>query len=321
MSEHKMKHFTGRKNQSGATLLVIIISMLVITVIAIAIYSMTYTATSNQVIAQRAAKAFYIAESGIRIAASEYKISATKNTTLASLNNITFTMPNNQGSCLIALYPYWFYAISAYALNATSITLYLPGAVPPIDADASTTNGTTQITFPTSGLLKIKDQGRSPAWSGNTVLLYSGVSSTPIAAGSSGTPVTFTVNALPSAIIIGDEFYLGSDRYTSSQAVLSAGGNLILNVDPTDANDLTAKMFPPQNGTIFVEFSGIYQFAYDSRVINTVPNPHTVTLTNIQAVTGAPAPPWPLTVPSPPSTIRIYMGKSLGIRSTSTYGN
>ena len=144
MNAAKIRYFTGKKKQSGATLVVIIISMLVLTVIGVAIYSLTSTAALNQSIAQKSARAFYIAESGIRIAASEYKaalITSTKNadTKLANLNAQTFPIPNNPGQAdvKIELYPYWFYLpaasapITLTANTTTSIILYFPGAVPP----------------------------------------------------------------------------------------------------------------------------------------------------------------------------------------------
>ena len=301
-----MKYITERKSQIGATLLIIIISMVAVAVIGIAIYSMTFTATLNQVVAQRAAKAFYLAESCVRIAASEYKASADKNATLVNLNNISFTMLNNQGSCSVKIYPYWFYARAAYAACVTSITLYLPGEVPRVDE-----NDTTAITLPPNANLKIK--GATGA-----VAVYSSATVGSFNAASGGTSVTFTLSTpFLTAIVAGDEFYLGYN-YTSSATAPNAGGNLILNIPLTDTNDNTAKIFPSSKGSIFVESAGtISQYSYDDRTIITTTSPHTVTLTNIQAVSGAPAPTWPVTISNTP----IYMGKSLGLGSTSTYGD
>ena len=123
------KNALPKTNQSGATLVAIIVTMLVLAVIGLGIYSLTYTASLNQVIAQRAAKAFYIAESCVRVAASEYKAAANKNATLVSLHNQTFPMPDNQGSCTVLIYPYWFYARNAYSQGASSLILYLPEAI------------------------------------------------------------------------------------------------------------------------------------------------------------------------------------------------
>ena len=334
MNAVKIKHFTGRKKQSGATLVVIIITMLVVAVVGIVLYSITDTSTMNQSVAQGAAKAFYLAESGIRIAASEYKAAtaATKDATMIALHLKTFTMPDNVSTIEIEIYPYWLYATTADVTNSTSTTLYLhlPGGVPPIDD-----TGTTAITFPTSGLLKIEDAraGRPSAWVGDTttttVASYTNLTNANVGsfnAASGGTPVTFTLSSsFPDAanqIYAGDEFYIGNCSYTSTQPA-SQGGDLILALDPADTNDYTAKIFPPQQGTIFVVSAvtkAVSQYSYDLRDTTT---PHTVRLTNIQPINGVlPLPDFPLSAVS--GTVltgtQIYVGKSVGFRSASTYG-
>lgn len=302
--------------------MVIIIAILFIAVLGAAIYTMTYVATLNQVLAQRAARAFYLSESGIRIAAGEYKAATNKNATLIALNDKIFPIPDSASSnnVKIKIYPYWFYANTSYEAGVTTLTLNLPGELPPID-DA----GDAHVTFPASGLLKIKDQGRSPAWVGSTATTtfarYGAVSSSDPFNAASGKPVTFTLSAsfpaAPNQIIAGDEFYIGGDSYVSTQDT-NQGGNLIMNLTLTDTNDDTAKIFPPQKGTIFVvTASKISLYSYTSRIIATTSSPHTVTLTNIQPIAGAPTPKWPLTVSS---GTQVYVGKSVGFRSTSTYG-
>jgi hypothetical protein len=317
MNQFKIKYITTRKKQAGVTLLIIIIAMLVIAVLGIAMYTLTFTATLNQVVAQRAARAFYLAESGIRIAASEYKAALLTSTTnadniLTNLHTMTFSIPTNQGQLTINIYPYWFRATAAYPANATSITIYLPGAVPCVDAD-----GTTAITFPATGILKIDDKGRdiSHQWGGVNYAFYdngvTGVTPGAFNAAIGGTPVTFTLSTpFPSPIIAGDEFYVGQS-YTVQQNPPNWGGNLILALDPADANDDTAKMFPPQTGTIFD--ANANQYSYDSRIIAAAALPHTVTLTNIQPVASALLP--VLITPA-----QIYVGKNVGFRSASTYG-
>ncbi|PKN89199.1 MAG: hypothetical protein CVU51_01435 [Deltaproteobacteria bacterium HGW-Deltaproteobacteria-1] len=318
------KHLSKISSEIGATLIMIIVAMVVIAVIGAGLYTLSMTSALNQAEAQKAAKAFYISESCIRIAASEYKWAANKNSKLVELNGKTFTMPNNQGSCAVEIYPYWFYTTAVYAVGVTSITLYLPGDVPRISENEETTDYTTPVTFPASGYLRIKDEDRSPAWSGTMVLQYTGCSNCPPTPthtlGANGTAVTFTLSTpLPSATIIGDEFYLGY-QYTSTEPAPNVGGDLVLNI--TDTDDLSAKIFPPRRGSIFVEeTSKISQYTYDERIIDTSVSPHTVTLKNIQAISGAPAPTFPVTVASVIPGTPIYMGKSLGLRSTSTFGN
>lgn len=291
----------------------VIVAMVVIAVLGMGLYTLTMTSALNQAEAQKAAKAYYISESCIRIAASEYKAAANKNSKLVEMHGKTFTMPNNQGSCTVEIYPYWFYVTTAYAVGIDSITIYMPGAVPRISADETSADYTTAVTFPSSGFLRVKDESRSPAWAGTAELQYTSRSDPPYTVGANGTAVTFTLSApLTNATIIGDEFYLGY-AYTLPVTLpftLNAGGSLVLN---TDTNDLTAKIFPPEKGSIFFDQLGIIQLSYDKRNIDTTA--HTVTLTNIQAL-GTTV--MPVTISSNPT---IYMGKSLGLRSTSTFGN
>ena len=324
MNSFNIKYIAERRKEAGVTLLIIIIGMLVLAILGVAIYTLTFTATSNQVVAQRAVRAFYLSESGIRIAAGEYKAAAStaKNSTLVNLQGSvdgrTFTMPDNS-TVKIKVYPYWFYATPADEANSTSTTLYLhlSGAVPRVDdTDAA-------ITFPGKGLLRLKDIGRAQEWIGVTTLEYDNGSAeiTPGAfnAASGGTPVTFQLkNPIPIPIIATDEFYIGAS-YTVTQVPPNWGGDLILALDSADTNDISAKIFPPQKGSIFVASPAISQYSYDYRIITTTSSPHTVKLTNIQAIAGAattPQSPANITSPSP-----IYVGKSLGFRSTSNYGD
>lgn len=302
-------------SESGATLIMIIVGMVVIAVLGVGVYTLSMTSALNQAEAQKAAKAYYISESCVRIAASEYKAAATstaKNSKLVSLHDnditdttYTFTMPNNQGSCSVEIYPYWFYAptTTTYPIGATSINLYLPGAVPPTEQD-----GTIAIALPTTinGSLKKKS---------GEVYTFSSVAFGTFNADNGGTPVTF-YTTLTSALTIaaGDEFYFG---YTYAlpatpplPLTLNAGDSLILN---TDTNDLTAKIFPPEKGSIFFDQSGIVQLRYEKRNVDI--NAHTVTLTNIQVLGTTTL---PITINSNPT---IYMGKSLGFRSAANYGN
>ena len=284
----------------------IIIGMVVLATLGIAMYTLTYTANMNQIVAQRAARANYISESGIRIAASEYKAAAdtAKNSTLVALHGKTFTLPNNGGSFTLSVYPYWLYVKVAIPIPSNTITLYLPGAMPRVnDTD-------TAITFPTTGYLKVKDtwpttNPRPTTWSGVTYVSYSNVSVGTYDA-NVGTPVEFTLgSAFTDAIVAGDEFYVG---YLTTQDASQTGSNLTLYVP--DIN--MANMFPPQQGTIFVVKSNISYYKYDSRTISST-GP-TVILTNIQNLDGTSATPNVLIGNA------VYVGKSVGFRSTSTYG-
>ena len=316
-------------SQSGVSLLIIIISILVMGVLAAAMYAIISTSYFNQASSQGAMKALYLAEAGPRIVASEYKAAAAanRNTTLANLNGQTF---NTEGSSqfTINIYPYWLYA-SAALTSSTSITLNLPGGLP-----LQYKEGTALITFPTRGTLKV---------SGKTeVRIFTSTSAA--ATTTAGTPITLSLSsAFPSTyypIPINSELFIGfvqNDAGTASifspaQQTVSQGGNLILN---TIGN--IAKFFPPENGTFSLALgSGIFNYQYDNRDINVL-NAGKTTLINVQSACPASTacPPYPTmsnftviydgtsqtTLLDPTKTTQIYIGKSLGIRSTGKYGN
>lgn len=307
MKIFNIKKRTLMKSQKGSTLIVIIVTMVVLAIIGTAIYSLTYTARLNQVVAQRATKATYIAESCVRVAASEYKASANKISTLISLHNQSLIMPNNQGSCTVLIYPYWLYARDTYAAGTSSINLYFPGDVPKVDE-----NSDESLVLRAGGLLKIKKAGSTTNYS---PAVFSDADEDDFSA-ASGTQVTFTLSTtFSTAIAAGDLFYLGYN-YTSIASAEIAGENLVLNIPAGDTNNDTAKIFPPSKGSIFVEAGGkISQYSYDQRII--IPDT-SVTLTNIQAIAG----PWkPVTISNTDPGTPIYMGKSIGFRSKSKYGD
>lgn len=315
------KNFPEKNSESGVTLVFIIVAITVIAVLGVGLYTLTMTSAFNQVEAQKAAKAYYISESCVRIAASEYKAAAAtnKNTTLVALHNKIFTMPNNQGSCTVEIYPYWFYQKTATTLTCSptipcdTITLYLAGAVPPADQDGPTAITLKDPNYTILGNLK-KQSGE--------VYVFSSVTFGNFVAANGGTPATFNLSpSLTSSLIIaaGDEFYFGYN-YTSTATLPNKNGDLILDIDSTDENDMSAKIFPPEKGMIFVSISSnIYYYVYDKRIYSTS-NPHKVTLHNIQEITGKPYL-WPVPISNVTSNpTPIYVGKSLGLSSTSTYG-
>lgn len=309
MSPLKIKYLTGRKRQSGVTILVIVSAILVIALLGIAIYTLTSTATYNQAVAQRAAKAFYLSESGIRIASGEHKSAVAANnvnTKLTTLQSKEFNMPDNGGKVQIEVYPYWFYATASDASNSTStsLSLHLPGALPRVADDTE-----TAITFPSSGLLKVRDAHRAPVWTGITYASYTSVSVSDFDATTGGTPVRFTLSGtgFTDAVITGDEFYIGYyNQYDSSVS----GNDLILKVSDINA----ARLFPPSKGSIFIVKTDIKFYKYDLRIISGAGAPYTVKLTNIQDIEGSTLK--PTVIPND----SIYIGRTVGFRARSTYG-
>jgi hypothetical protein len=305
------KYLPAIISQTGATLLIIIIAIVVTAILGLGLFALFSTSLFNQVEAQKEAKAYYLAESGIRIVAGEFHSSTNQNTTLVSLQNETFNFPNTGGSFNLQIYPYWFYVNASYVAGATSITLYLPGILPPVGSGSS-----TPITIPVPGILKLKGYTRV------------GVFSSAPTVGSfntNGTPVTFTIDynspgstsGFAYLLSSGNELYLGY-VYNSPQAI-SQGGDLVLS-DPNN----TVGIYPPVNGSINIaQPDSIYQYTYQS----IIPQTSSFTIHNIQPAAGvSPTPKFPIVIRynsgSPydvTQTTQIYIGKTLGIQSTSTY--
>ena len=325
----------GLSSQSGVSLLIIIISILVMGVLAAAMYAITSTSYFNQASSQDAMKALYMAEAGPRIVASEYKaavLAGNENTKMANLNGQTFN-PGGSSQFRIDIYPYWVYTPAARSLpgptSINGIILNLPGGLPLQDKE-----GTAVITFPASGILKAS--GVSYAWR------FTGA--TAGATTSTGTPITLNLStpypALSStySLPINYNLFIGfvqNDAGTDSifspliQTVIQ-GGNLILN---TTGN--IAHFFPPENGnfSLVLNNGAIGDYHYDLRDINVL-NSGKTTLTNIQRACPAltVCPPYPTMYNVPVISngtnsldvainTQIYVGKTIGIRSTGLSGN
>ncbi len=312
------KYFTGNKKQTGSTLLVIIAAMVLLAVLVGAVYTLNTTALFNQAVAQRASKALYLSESGIRITQSEYRAAVEADTAgntftvhskLPSLHNKNFPLPDNAGAFTAYVYPYWFYARTDIPAGTATVTLYLPGDLPRKD------DTDTAVTIPSSGFLRIKDSGRpsgAAAWTGSSTVPYDNFNNnTDIAAfhaGNGGTALTFKLSTpFTDPLVADDEFYIG---YATTTAATVSANNLIFYV--TDAN--TAYMYPPAQGTVFVDKGSLPHLKYDLRIIDGSVSPVKVTLTNIQDLSGNPASPTIM------RDDRIFIGKSIGFRSTSTFG-
>ncbi|MCX5852857.1 MAG: hypothetical protein NT072_12545 [Deltaproteobacteria bacterium] len=334
----------ARRHERGAALVLIVFAIVALAVIGAAIYGVMSTGTLNQTIAQQATKAYYLAESGVRIAAGEWKAAndATRNAKLAGLTGQTFDMPGG-GQITIKVYPAWLYATSAYSKGATSLTLYYPGEPPLLDKD-----GTVTAAFPSRGLLKLKGETVPGLF---TSLPTAGTRN------ATGTPVTFSIpepfdpfsnTGFPYAIASGDEFFIGFVETTSGTRIFSLsasscpctsdypgcgypgmdadiheGDCIILN----NSNN-QAQLFPSENGEFNLTMSDkskgpFGRYRYDRRIINN--NNSTATLTNIQ---GPPTSLFPFQLHytsgnlyDGAATTQIYITGGVGFRSKATYGN
>ena len=109
----KPERFVGK--ETGNVLVGLIVTMLIFAALGAGMLSLTSTSTTSQVAANSAARAYYIAESGFRYAASEYLNTVDgngrynskdeKNGTLEALNGTLFTLAGGDEKFRIDVYP------------------------------------------------------------------------------------------------------------------------------------------------------------------------------------------------------------------------
>jgi hypothetical protein len=293
-------------NASGAVLLTVVVIIIIVGLAGGAIYSFTSTSTFTQLMAQNATKAYFMAESGFRVVASEYNNAPDpKNDILESLHGTSLSLAGNAGQFDMKLYPYWFSVNSAYTANTANINVKIPGGTPLINpAD----EGSSKITYPNSGYLKL--QGKTQ--------LATITSVSPPSPGD-GATITFGINpGFPFDIQTDDEIFLVySDNNTTSQPV-SQGGS----IDFPYTNS-AARILPAQNGSfrVYNEDNDKMDYTYLERtpqIVDPANPPTTITLNGIQHQDDGNPSIFPFTVDN---TSEIYFGRNLAVFYTSTVGS
>jgi hypothetical protein len=293
-------------NDKGAVLLTVVMIIMIIGLSGVAIYSLTRTSAFTQLNAQNASKAFYLAESGFRVVASEYNnATGTKNSILENLHGTTLSLPDNAGQFDVRLYPYWFYVSSAYTADTNSINLKIPGGTPlenPSDA------GSQRISFHGSGLLKLQGKTR-------LATISSLNPNSPV----DGATITVGIDpGFPYDIQTDEELFLVYADNTTTFQTIPQGGS----IDLPGQNPI-AKILPAHNGSfrVYNEINDKMDYTYLERtppIIDPGNPPTTITLTGIQHQDEGKPSVFPFTVDS---ASEIYFGRNLAVFSTSTVGN
>ncbi|HOH29753.1 MAG TPA: hypothetical protein PLC40_08775, partial [Candidatus Hydrogenedentes bacterium] len=234
----------------------------------------------NQAFADQGRKAYFLAESGFRYAASEFLNAGTKaakETVLTNINNKTCNLLSSGGSFTLVVYPFW---TVSQTQSGTTLTTQIGGTVP------------AQLNTGTGGYLR----------AGTSSSFYSYTSRT-----GSGTTVTFS--GLSGAVSAAQE--LLPVALPAGNTPVTEGGNLALNGTGADA-------FPPVNGnfTLYPTPSGLtggLVFNYEKKVGNTLQNitlaDPTKTWVNFTVTSGA------LSIAT-----KITLDKFLRLSSTGHYG-
>ncbi len=292
-------------NASGAVLLTVVVIIIIIGLAGVAIFSLTSTSTFTQLYAQNASRAFFMAESGFRVVASEYNNAPEpKNDILETLHGKSLSLPGNDGQFDVRVYPYWFSVTSAYTAGNTSISVKIPGGTPlrnPSDM------GSPRITLPSSGQLKVHGKSQPTT-----------ITSVSPASPADGATIAFGISGFPYDIQADEELFLiYTDNNTTSQTI-SLGNSL----DFPGSNSV-AQLLPAQNGSfrVYNEDNDKMDYTYQEKtpaVVDPGNPPTTITLSGIQHQNDATPSVDPFTIDN---TSEIYFGRNLAVFATSTVGS
>ena len=124
---------SGVLRSRGSILVSLIITMVIMAALGAAMLPMFTSSSMNEVYADQARKAYYLAESGFRYQAYKYRAAsgdAAKNTALTTMNDQICNLLNNAGSFTTKVYPFWFYTSGATSAGATSLSATFYGRKP-----------------------------------------------------------------------------------------------------------------------------------------------------------------------------------------------
>jgi len=250
----------GLFGNRGSVLIGLIITMVTISALGAAMLPLTSTSTFGQVRSNSAARAYFLAESGLRYAASEYLkpgSEAEKNQRLYDMHYLnkdepekkgTFTLLDDAGKFKLEIYPYYFTTISDP--NGTqTLETDVPGAFPP---GLILSSGTLMIGSQTYDYDSAVINGRN---------------------------VTFTMSQVMPYVPIDTEIFHAA---TSADTEVAKGGNLTVQSG-------TAYAFPLRNGTFVVDkvICSYKQNDLDGDQLTEIDFPNDPDLTSLTGISGA----------------------------------
>ncbi len=229
----------------GNVLVGLVVTMLIFAVLAAGMVSLTSTSTSNQVTANSTARAYYLAESGFRYAASEYlntgdldvdnAVEDDRNLIIEGIHNVEFSLSDPTEKFKLNFYPFFYTTAIAHNPGTTNLLVTKFTGIQPAD-----------LTVPATGKLEISDSIT------NDEVIYDYTAYDDISG-------TFTLTSVISETI-------NDNMIVKPVANPSGAGTMTENSDLTLAN---ASTFPPRNGKF--KINGI-KYAYVSRNGNILEN-------------------------------------------------
>ncbi|MGB7920791.1 MAG: choice-of-anchor J domain-containing protein [Desulfobacterales bacterium] len=128
------------RNEKGNVLVALVVILLLFAALGTGMVSLIGTSSSSQVTGNTAVRAYYIAESGFRYAASRYLNTADtnnryqsqdeKNQTLEDLNDDLFTLGGDDGQFRLKVFPYFLTANGDASVGSSGLSTKFSGGVP-----------------------------------------------------------------------------------------------------------------------------------------------------------------------------------------------
>jgi len=212
-----------RRCHRGSVLISLIVTMVIISVLGTAMLSLFSTSTMSQFLGNRSARAYYLAESGYRYAASELANTGKnlRDNKLEFLHDTNYTLADDDGKFHLDIYPYYYVTTAYHPPGSTTLNTKVCGGIP------------TGLGL-TSGSLKIND----------TVYDYTN-------AILSDPNVTFTISGGVTTAINDDAAVMSVSRPAGSQSL----DNITNNYIDLETSTGSANAFPEINGTFRIDDS------------------------------------------------------------------
>jgi prepilin-type N-terminal cleavage/methylation domain-containing protein len=231
------------RQNKGNVLIGLIVTMMIFAALGAGMVAMTGTSTFSQVTANTISKAYYLAESGFRYAASVYlnegdtdgdnEIEDDRNQVLGTtLHGSTFTFLNPDERFSLQVFPYYFVTSSSHNVGDTALNTNFPGNIP------------DDFSMPTTGRLRIGSGSYNYSdYSGGIFTIPTGLleaisdnmNVNPVGNPSAGATMTnggdLTLSSASFFPMITGKFMIDGIAYTYK----TKNGNILENI--TDAND------------------------------------------------------------------------------------
>ena len=227
-------------NNRGSVFIALIVTMAVVSAIGAAMLPTTTTSTFSRVGASGAVKANYMAESGYRFIANEYRTAADKDARLEELHSKSFFLNKKKEKFKLGIYPYYFKTLTDPVGTATLATKMSGGFPPDLEL--------------TAGRLKI-----GPNYYNYTSATHD------------TKYVTFNMTATLPSVLVGTTVFSAAMSDTTTDQVISRGSNLILKPG-------TGNPFPRKNSMFAMlvrNSANVYSFRFYTYKVY---NPATSTL-------------------------------------------